>query len=166
MMTSHDSGDRVVVERVFQAPPEQIWLMWTDAAHFAAWYGPAGASIPVAEMDVRVGGKRLLCMEVTTPTGAMQMWFTGEYLEVVENQRLAYTDARSDENGYVLSPEQAGLPLGHPTTTEVHVELESITSGTKMVLTHLGIPAASPGAAGWTMALDKLAAALAVVQRA
>jgi hypothetical protein len=28
----------------------------------------------------------------------------------------------------------------------------------KMVMTHAGIPADSPGAAGWTMALDKLAA--------
>lgn len=162
MVTNDGSGDRVVIERVFRAPPAQIWLMWTEPAHFAAWYGPGGAAIPVIHMDVRVGGKRLLCMEVTTPKGAMQMWFAGEYLEVIENQRLAYTDSMADENGNVLSPEQAGMPQGHPTTTEVHVELESIGSGTTMVLTHIGIPAGSPGAAGWTMALDKLAAAVAV----
>jgi hypothetical protein len=48
----------------------------------------------------------------------------------------------------------------HPTTTEVRVELEDIGGRTKMVLTHLGIPADSPGAAGWTMALNKLAAHL------
>jgi hypothetical protein len=62
----------------------------------------------------------------------------------------------SDENGNVLSREQAAMPAGHPATTEVRVELESIDSGTRMVLTHVGIPAGSPGAVGWTMALDKL----------
>ena len=50
-----------------------------------AWYGPDGATIPVAEMDVRVGGARRVCMEVGTPNGPMRMWFTGEHLEVVEN---------------------------------------------------------------------------------
>ena len=43
-------------------------------------------------------------------------------------------------------------------TTEVRVDLESVGGRTTMVMTHAGIPADSPGAAGWTMALDKLAA--------
>ena len=42
-------------------------------------------------------------------------------------------------------------------TTEVRVELEDVGGRTKMVLTHAGIPSDSPGATGWTMALDKLA---------
>ena len=64
-----------------------------------SWYGPTGATIPVAKMDVRVGGARLICMEMQTPNGPMQMWFAGEYLEVVENERLVYTEAISDEDG-------------------------------------------------------------------
>ena len=50
-----------------------------------------------------------------------------------------------------------GMPEEHPTTTEVRVKLEDIGGSTKMVMTHAGIPSDSPGAAGWTMALDKLA---------
>jgi hypothetical protein len=42
--------------------------------------------------------------------------------------------------------------------TEVHVDLAAIEGGTRVVLTHVGIPSGSPGAAGWSMALDKLAA--------
>ena len=150
--------DTVVIERSFDAPTDLIWQMWTDPEHFKAWYGPDGASIPVARMDVRVGGSRLVCMEMETPGGLMQMWFTGEYREVVENERLVYTESLSDENGTVLSPSDMGMPAGHPTTTEVIVELEDVAGRTKMVMTHAGIPADSPGAAGWTMALDKLAA--------
>ena len=150
--------DTVVIERSFDAPTDLIWQMWTDPEHFKAWYGPDGASIPVAKMDVRVGGSRLVCMEMETPGGLVQMWFTGEYREVVENERLVYTESMSDENGNVLSPSDMGMPAGHPTTTEVIVELEDVAGRTKMVMTHAGIPADSPGAAGWTMALDKLAA--------
>jgi hypothetical protein len=51
-----------------------------------------------------------------------------------------------------------GLPPGHPATTEVIVELQDLGGRTKMVLTHTGIPAGSPGAAGWAMAFSKLAA--------
>jgi len=97
-------------------------------------------------------------MEMQTPDGPMQMWFTGEYREVVENELLVYTESMSDENGKVLSPSAMGMPEGHPITTEVRVELEDVGGRTKMVMTHAGIPGDSPGAAGWAMAFEKLAA--------
>ena len=155
------SPNAVVIERTLDAPVDVVWRMWTQPEHFAAWYGPTGASIPVAKMDVRVGGTRLVCMEMQTPNGTMQMWFTGEYREVVENQRLLYTESMSDPAGNVLSPSDLGMPEGHPTTTEILVELDDLGGRTKMVMTHFGIPTDSPGAAGWTMALDQLTAHLA-----
>ena len=158
MTDKNGSQDAVIIERSFDAPVDLIWQMWTDPEHFSAWYGPDGATIPVAKMDVQVGGTRLVGMEVKTPGGPMQMWFTGEYREVVENVRLVYTESMSDENGNVLSPSDMGMPAGHPTTTEVRVELEDVGGRTNMVMTHAGIPSDSPGAAGWAMALDKLAA--------
>jgi uncharacterized protein YndB with AHSA1/START domain len=152
--------DAVVITRSFDAPVDLVWHMWTDPEHFKAWYGPDGATIPVAKMDVRVGGRRLVCMEMPSPSGPMQMWFTGEYREVVQHERLVYTESMSDENGNVASPSDMGMPEGHPTTTEVRVELEDVGGRTRMVMTHAGIPDDSPGAAGWAMALDKLAAHL------
>ena len=158
-MTDNDEPqDAVVIERRFNAPVGLIWKMWTDPEHFKAWYGPNGATIPVATMDVRVGGTRLVCMEMQTPNGPMQMWFTGEYLEVVEPERLVFTDSISDENGQAVSPTEMGMPDGHPTTTEVRVELLDDGGATKMLMTHVGIPSGSPGAAGWAMAFEKLAA--------
>jgi uncharacterized protein YndB with AHSA1/START domain len=89
------------------------------------------------------------------------MWFAGEFREVVENERLVYTESMSDENGNVVSPADVGMPAGHPTTTEVRVELDDVGGRTRMVMTHAGVPDDSPGAAGWAMAFDKLAALLA-----
>jgi uncharacterized protein YndB with AHSA1/START domain len=153
------SQHAVVIERIFDAPVDLIWQMWTDPEHFKAWYGPPGATIPVANMDVRVGGNRVVCMEMPAPGGPMQMWFAGEYHDVVEGQRLVYTEFVSDEQGNRLSPTDLATGEGHP-TTEVRVELEDLGGRTKMVLTHAGIPSDSAGATGWAMALDKLGALL------
>lgn len=150
--------DAVVIERSFDAPVDVIWQMWTDPEHFKKWYGPDGATIPVATMDVRVGGSRLLGMEIRTPNGVMQLWFAGEYREVVENERLVYTESMSDENGNEPSRSGEGPPDGHAGITEVLVELEDLGGRTRMVMTHAGVPSDSPGAVGWSMALDKLVA--------
>ena len=157
MTDNNDSRDAVVIERSLDAPVDLIWRMWTDPEHFKAWYGPSGAAIPVAKMDIRVGGNRLVCMEMQTPNGPMRMWFAGEYREVVQNVRLVYTESMSDENGNVMSPTDMGMPPSHPTTTEITVELENVGGRTKMLMIHAGIPEDSPGATGWTMAFDKLA---------
>ncbi len=123
-MTEETVHDAVVLERRFEAPIDLVWAMWTEAGHFASWYGPQGATVSVAEMDVRLGGRRHIGMEMTTPDGPMRMWFVGEYREIDEPTRLVYTEALADEHGDEL-------------------------------------PADSPGATGWQMALDELADRLA-----
>lgn len=151
-----DGTPSIVIERTFDAAIALVWQMWTVPEHFQGWYGPKGFSIPVANMDVQVGGKRLICME--SPDGNMKMWFTGEYKEISPTDRLVYTESMSDENGNVLSPSSMGMPEGTPETTEVIVELADLGNGqTKMTMTHAGVPAGSPGEGGWNMAFDKLA---------
>lgn len=146
----------VRIERTFAAPIDLIWSMWTEAEHFANWYGPMGAKIPTAEMDVTVGGSRLIAMEMETPGGPMKMFFAGEYTEIVAKTRLVYTERMADEQGNVLSAEQMGMPAGTPMDTSVIVELEDLGEQTKMVLTHVGVPGDSPGGQGWNMAIEKL----------
>ncbi|MEM7321804.1 MAG: SRPBCC domain-containing protein [Actinomycetota bacterium] len=158
---SSAAQDRVVIERHLDAPVATVWQMWTDPEHFKAWYGPTGATIPVAEMDVTVGGKRRISMAMETPNGPMTMWMVGEYKEIVENQRLVYTEAMADEDGNIKTSEEMGMPPGHPMVTDVIVELEDVDGKTKMTMTHVGVPADSPGAMGWNMAFDKLVAHLA-----
>ena len=149
------SEDAVVIERTFDAPKDLIWKMWTDPEHFKKWYGPKGFTIPVADMELRVGGKRLICM--ASPDGSMKMWTTGEYTEIVPNQRLAYTESPADESGNVVSPSAMGMPDGYPATTKVTVLLVDLGGSTKMVMTHAGVPASSGAGGGWEQAFDKLA---------
>ncbi len=153
------SENSVVIERTLDASIDMVWSMWTEAANFQKWYGPMGATIPVAEMDVTVGGKRKICMEMQTPNGLMQMWMVGEYKEITPKTRLVYTEAMADADGNIMSP--AAMGMDQPDITDVIVELEDLGGSTKMTMTHAGIPAGSPGEMGWNMALDKMAGVLA-----
>jgi uncharacterized protein YndB with AHSA1/START domain len=149
----------VVMERQFDAPADVVWQMWIDPDEFCSWYGPNGAAVEVVTWELRAGGARLVRMTVPTPGGDMTMWFAGEFLDVVENRRLAYTEYVSDEHRNPVPMPASQMPNPHP-TTEIRVVLSESNGRTTMVMTHIGIPADSPGAAGWTMAFDKLAAQL------
>ncbi len=151
----------VQIERTFDAPIDLIWAMWTESEHFANWYGPMGAKIPKAEMDLRVGGRRHIAMEMETPGGPMQMFFVGEYREINPKTRLVYTESMADADGNKLTAESMGMPADTPMETSIVVELTDFGDRTKMVMTHHGVPADSPGGQGWTMAIDKLEARVA-----
>ena len=153
--------EAIVIEHVFDAPIDLIWQMWTQPEHFKKWYGPKGFIVPVAEMDVRVGGKHLFCMEMQTPEGSMKMWSTGEYIEVVPNERLVYTDSPADENGNLVSPSAYGMKDDYPTTTEVTVLLEDLGGRTKMIMTHAGVPTGAGD--GWEQAFAKMADHIEIV---
>jgi len=155
MSNNTTTKDAVVIERTFDAPTDLIWQLWIEPEQFKKWYGPKGFTIPVADMDVRVGGKRVVCM--ASPDGSMKMWTTGEYTKVEPTQHLVYTESMADEDGNVVSPSAMGMPDGYPTTTEVSVLLEDIGGRTKMTMTHAGIPADSGGAGGWEQAFGKIA---------
>ncbi|MEX0728802.1 MAG: SRPBCC family protein [Planctomycetaceae bacterium] len=83
-----DSRDKeIVLSRVFDAPRELVWKVWTDPAHVVNWWGPRGFTNTTKSMDVKVGGKWSYTMH--GPDGRdYENLIT--YLEVDEPARLAY----------------------------------------------------------------------------
>ena len=156
-----ETGQWVRIERDFDASVEQVWAMWTDGDLFASWYGPYAMSVPVAEIDLEIGGTRRICMSMDNPDRPMKMWFTGVFKEINAPRRLVYTEAMCDAEGTLIPPSQMGMPEGTPDITEVIVELHAEGTQTVMTLVHVGVPAGSPGAGGWAQAFDKLDSALA-----
>ena len=159
-MSTSDSAPAVIITRTFDAPIDTVWSMFAEAEHFGAWYGPAGAEIDVQRFEPEPGGGRLVCMRMPTPEGTREMWFTGEFVELIPPTRLVYTESVCDATGRILTAAEMGMPDGAPTTTRVVVDLAEADGSTELTLTHEGIPAGSPGEMGWRMALDELAARL------
>ena len=83
-----------------------------------------------------------------------------QHLEVTEPTRLVYTETIADERGNPISPESLGMPPKTPETTEVTMVLDQVNGGTRVTLTHAGVPAESGAARGRNGAFDKLAAEL------
>ena len=85
-----------VMERIFDAPREHVFKVWSDPKHVAQWWGPAGWTLPVCEMDFRPGGVWLYCMR--GPEGE-ESWGRAVYQEIVEPERIVYVDAFADAEG-------------------------------------------------------------------
>ena len=76
---------------------------------------------------------------------------------------VAYTESMCDEDGKILSPQDMGMPEGHPETTEVIVELSEVDGKTRMKMTDVGVPADSGGAGGWAQAIEEMATLVAQI---
>jgi uncharacterized protein YndB with AHSA1/START domain len=96
------SAEGIVITRVFEAPREELWREWTEPERFADWYGGAQAEIPLdsVEMDVRPGGR----WKATMHAGGREIHWHGEYVEVIEPERLmlTVTDEPGDEREVVI----------------------------------------------------------------
>ncbi len=80
----------LVLERVVDVPPEKVWLAWTKPEHVVKWFTPAPWTTVDCEIDLRPGGAFRTVMR--SPEGEDHP-NVGCYLEVVENERLVFTDA-------------------------------------------------------------------------
>ena len=134
----------VHLHRVLTAKPEKIYRAFLDRDAMAKWLPPNGYTCSVHHMDAKVGGTYK--MSFTNFTTQRTMSFGGEYRELVENERLRYTDNFDDPN---LSGE-----------IQVTVTLKNVSLGTEMTIVQEGLPTVIPLEAcyvGWQQSLNNLA---------
>jgi len=132
------------LHRVIAAKPEKVYRAFVEADAIASWLPPFGFLCTVHALDARIGGKHRMSFRNFT-TGHSHS-FGGEYLELVPEQRLVYTDRFDDPN----------LP-GEMTIT---VALKAVSCGTEMSIEQAGVPDMIPPEAcylGWQESLRKLA---------
>ena len=163
MQTKNDAiktEGELEITRVFDAPRSLVWRCWTEAELLKQWFGPKGFTIPHCTIDLRVGGKFLLCMRAP---GGQEMWLTGTYREIGPVERLVKTESPADAEGNVAVGEHDGNP-GIPLETLVTLKLEEEgKSRTRMTLLHAGLPEGdhrSHAGEGYRQAFEKLAALL------
>ena len=118
----------LIVKRMLNATPERAFQAWTSAEHIQQWMRPEpGMVVPLANMDLRVGGKFRIQMKM--PDGE---FFTavGVFKEVKAPERLVYTwDWAKDGRGA-----EFGEVEGKPSL--VTVEFLKRGERTELVLTH------------------------------
>lgn len=156
------SEERVlVIERTFDAPRELVWKAWSEPERFMRWWGPKANTIPVAQIDFRVGGSWLVCDR--SPEGR-DLWSTGVYREIAEPLRIVLTHSFADETGHRVPASHYGMTGDWPPEMLITVTFDEVEGKTKMTLRHEGMPAGEIGEManqGWNESLDKLERALA-----
>jgi uncharacterized protein YndB with AHSA1/START domain len=138
------STNTVRLHRVLAAKPEKVYRAFLDADAKARWLPPNGFTGKVHEMDARVGGKYK--MSFTNFTTGKSHSFGGEYVELVPNQLLRYTDVFDDPN--------------LPGKIHVTVTLKQVSVGTELSIVQEGLPEVIPVEAcylGWQESLRNLA---------
>ena len=134
----------VRLHRVLRAPPAKVYRAFLNADAMAKWIPPNGFTCKVHHMDARVGGS--FRMSFTNFTSGNGHSFGGEYLELVPDERIRYTDKFDDPN--------------LPGTLQVTVSLKAVSCGTDLSIVQEGIPDAIPVEMcylGWQESLDGLA---------
>lgn len=91
-MTTHT----IRLHRVLRAKPERVYRAFLDADAMTKWLPPNGFTGKVHHMDAKVGGG--FKMSFTNFTTGKGMSFGGEYLELVPDERIRYTDRFDDPN--------------------------------------------------------------------
>ena len=151
------------ISRVFAAPRDLVFEVWTKAEHFTRWFGPHGAEVVSCEMDARPGG--IIRFGHRSPEG-LTLHVKGTFGAVVLNERLVFTFGFVDEHGHpVRHPMFPDWPLH--ALIEMTVLLDRDGDGTRVSVAHRVLPldAASHPAAkrwstlageGWMQVLDRL----------
>jgi uncharacterized protein YndB with AHSA1/START domain len=82
--------------RIIDGPRELVFNVWTDAEHFAQWFGPKDVALPFCRIDPRPGGALHFCHCLGDGT---QVWVKGVYREFVAPERLVFALSFVDESG-------------------------------------------------------------------
>lgn len=126
----------LLLERFVDVRPELVWRAWTEPEHLVHWFCPKPWQTVKCEIDLRPGGRFHTVMR--SPEG-QDMPNDGCYLEVVEHQKLVWTDAlhagyRPSGKAFMtailtLEPEGAGTRYtavakhADPTTRKSHEDM-------------------------------------------
>ena len=85
----------LVITRIFDAPRELVFKVWTDPRHARNWFGPKDHPATHLEMDVRPGGAWRGCLR-STESGA-ELRLGGVFREVAPPERVVFTFAWEEE---------------------------------------------------------------------
>ena len=151
----------LVIERVFDAPRERVFDVFTQPEHLQKWWGPKMFSVPISEFEARPGGKIFLGQR--GPDGAMH-YNAGVVREIERPSRLVFAIHFADADRRRVAP-PAHSGLGDTWDDEIVTLVTFSAEGrrTRMTIRTLSGFTAEWGEKarfGWAESLDKLEHAL------
>ena len=135
----------LVITRMFDAPRELVFKLWSDPKHLARWMGPRDYPAMQVDNDFRIGGKWRIGLHAAN--GNEELWQSGVYREIEPPRKLAFTFAWEGMKG--------GTP---PNETFVTIEFEDVGGKTRMTFKQFLFDTVSNRDGhngGWNSAFDR-----------
>ncbi len=142
----------LVIEREFDVPVEQLFAAFTTSGALMEWWWPEDLYADRIDMEFEEGGTYFINMKGGDQGGG---GMTGEFEEIVENERIVMTDCFADEDGNAISAKEANMPE----KAYITFEFESVDDETSsFILSQQGIPneLQKDCIQGWNQSFDKL----------
>ena len=147
------------IRREFQVPVARLFEAFTSAEALKAWWWPNGLHADRIDFDFREGGQYFISMKGQVQGKEVSGGMTGEFEEIVENERIVMTDSFADEKGRAISAHEAGMPGQWPEQIFITFEFEAAgKAASRLRLAQQGIPdeMQKDCVQGWTESFDKL----------
>jgi uncharacterized protein YndB with AHSA1/START domain len=116
--------------RVFDAPVEEVWKMWTEPEYVMEWWGPDKFTCPLAVINFQVGGISLVSMQAPGEFGGQVFYSIWTYTSIVPLQSIAFVQNLADASGNKLTPTAAGMPADFPEEIRTEVTFTAISEHT------------------------------------
>jgi uncharacterized protein YndB with AHSA1/START domain len=164
-MTTETQKHDLTLTRVFDAPVEQVWNMWSEAEKVKQWWGPTGFTCPSAEIDFREGSTSLVCMRAPQEYGGGDSYSSWDYTRIVPMERIDFIHNLADKDGHKVDPVQMGMPADFPQDQLQSILFKSLPDGkTELTVIEYGWTVGQMmemSRMGMEQCLDKMAASLA-----
>lgn len=144
----------ITLTRTIDAPVDRVWQAWVDQSQVQKWWAPNGFTNPTCEFDAKVGGELYIVMQAGDnmgPMSGMKAPMKGIFTEVVENERLVFTNIALDEKGNHLLEGVTTVTfedMGGKTKLTVHTGAAGTAAGVEQMLGGMEM--------GWNQQLEKL----------
>lgn len=143
--------DELLIERIFDAPRDLVFRVWTRPEHLMKWWGPKNFEPIAIEQDFREGGTYRYGMRSAE---GREVWKSGVYREIVPNERIVMT-FKWDDGAFDVD-------------NLVTVGFVAMASGRTLFRFHQApfktLEGRDAHVGGWTSLLEKMAAYLETAQ--
>lgn len=118
-----EDGRELVLEKVFEAPREKLFEVFTTSKHLEHFWGPSGWELIQSTLDFKPDGQwfyGMKCTDESSQSYGMESWGLTKYQKIDAPSHLVYEDYFADKNGEI----NREMPIAETTMDFVDLDNE------------------------------------------
>ncbi len=127
---------QIEVTKIFNAPIDMVWKVWTDPELVKRWWGPKYFISPMAKINFQEGGNSIVSMKAPKEMGGQEFYSIWNYIKIIPFQTIEFIQSLCDKDGNKTDPVKLGMPSDFPLDIRTIVTFKKVTDNkTEMTVT-------------------------------